>query len=232
MLMGVTKLVPEEMKGGRAVICSDSESVIEALASPVTTSKLVRELKGTLNRLGLRNQITIAWVPGQSGVDGNERADELARQGSASANEGPEPHIPIPHYACEKAVEDWVRAESAKSWSAYSGGEHTKLFFPAPDKKWAKALLRMDRSGIRRVVGAITGHCGLNKHLARMTILADPRCSCGLEEETGIHIICECPKFHLLRSMTLGSCVIQPSEVPGLGPVVLDRFLVRTGRFQ
>ena len=90
----------------------------------------------------------------------------------------------------------------------------------------------MDRGRIRRVVGAITGHCGLNKHLTKMKISNNPRCSCDLEEETGVHVICECPKYHLLRSMTLGNHVIQPSEVPKVGPAVLDRFLVGTGRFK
>ena len=37
----------------------------------------------------------ILWVPGHSGVDGNEKADELARAGSDSEFIGPEPAIGI-----------------------------------------------------------------------------------------------------------------------------------------
>lgn len=108
---------------------------------------------------------------------------------------------------------------------------HTKRFFPAPDEKWARELLDMDRDRIRRVVGAITGHCGLSKHLAKMGLASDPNCTCGFGEETGLHIIFECPKFCLLRHRTLGSHVLLPLEVPKLGPAALDRFLVGTGRF-
>ena len=81
------------------------------------------------------------------------------------------------------------------------------------------------------VVGAITGHCGLNKHLARMTLINDPECTCGLEEETGLHLICDCPKFFTSRHRILGNQMIEPWELSELGPSTLDRFLVRTKRF-
>lgn len=37
-----------------------------------------------LNQMGLMNQITLAWVPGHSGLEGNEVANKLAILGSAS----------------------------------------------------------------------------------------------------------------------------------------------------
>jgi len=49
-----------------------------------------------------------------------------------------------------------------------------------------------------------TGHCGLNRHLNKLRLSRTPRCSCGLEEETGIYLICNCPKFLQLRRRMLG----------------------------
>jgi len=100
-----------------------------------------------------------------------------------------------------------------------------------PDAKWARELLSMDRCFVRRVVGAITGHCGLNKHLTKMGLHSDPSCVCGFGEETGLHVICECPSISSLRLRILGGFELRPLEVPGLGPATLDRFLVETGRF-
>ena len=225
-------MLPPGTEEKKATICSDSEALIKSVISPITTSKLVKEFKATLNEMGLRNQITLAWAPGHSGVEGNEMADELARQGSASVSNDPEPVIPIPNSLCNRAMRDWIRSECAKHWSAYGGGMHTKCFFPVPDEKWTKELLSMDRCRIRRVVGAITGHCGLSKHLSKMGLLNDPNCTCGYGAETGIHVICDCPKYSLLRLRILGGHVIRPLDVPKLGPTTLDRFLIGTGRFE
>jgi len=101
-----------------------------------------------------------------------------------------------------------------------------------PDCEWASELLKMNRSRIKRLVGAITGHCGLNSHLAKMGIASDPKCTCSLGEETGYHIICECPKFSLLGLRFLGGHVIRSLDVLKLGLLVLDKFLVSTGRFE
>jgi len=181
--------------------------------------------------MGLSNQISLVWVPGHSGVEGNERVDELAKVGSETLTEGLEPRLPIPQSICAKAMKDWVMHTHAERWTAYDGGAHTKHFFPKPDPKWTKIMLTMDRNRIRRVVGAITGHCGLNRHMERLRLSVTPKCDCGFEDETGIHIICECPKFAQLRHRLLGDCVVTPPEVVKMGPVILDRFLEATGRF-
>jgi ribonuclease HI len=231
ILMGSQAMVSPEENGKRIFICSDSEASIKALMSPTTTSKLVKECKEALNLRGLSNQIKLIWVPGHSNVEGNERADELARLGSTSKECGPEPFVPIPQSLCNLALKDWIRAEHVRHWSRYSGGVHTKRFFEKPNSKWSRDLMIMDRCQIRRVVSAITGHCGLNKHLTTMRLLNNPNCSCGFGEETGLHVICECPKFSLLRQRVLGDYIVDPSKLSHIGPVTLDRFLARTGRF-
>jgi ribonuclease HI len=43
--------------------------------------------------LAATNIVCLIWVPGQSGIKGNEMADELARQGSANPFVGPKPAL-------------------------------------------------------------------------------------------------------------------------------------------
>lgn len=58
------------------------------------------------------------------------------------------------------------------------------------------------------------------------TSLHDPSCTCGFGEKTGLHVICECPKFSILRLKILGNCEISSSEIPKLGSIIIDRFLL------
>ena len=46
---GMLKLLPSEVERRKITLLSDSEAMIKAMASPVTTSKLVKEFKCSLN---------------------------------------------------------------------------------------------------------------------------------------------------------------------------------------
>ena len=146
--------------------------------------------------------------------------------------DGLEPRLPVAQSMCNLAVRRWLGSESARLWQSYTGGMHTKCFFRGPSEGWAKSLLALDRHRIRRIVGAITGHCRSNEHLTRMGILDDPECTCGLGNETGLHVICECPKFQTLRRRLLGGYTVEPGVVQSVGPALLDRFLAGTMRFE
>ncbi|KAJ8981064.1 hypothetical protein NQ317_018037 [Molorchus minor] len=68
-------------KGRTIQICSDSRAVLLAIESSKVKSRLVLEFKRTLNDLASRNKLILTWVPGHSGVRGNDEADRLAREG-------------------------------------------------------------------------------------------------------------------------------------------------------
>lgn len=76
-------------------IYSDSQAALLALINPDCYSKIVEECKRNLNKLGDHHKITILWIPGHAGLPGNEKADELARKGSASTLIGTSPSLPI-----------------------------------------------------------------------------------------------------------------------------------------
>ena len=64
-------------------ILSKGHAAMKVLDSLQINSKLVWECHQSLVKLAERNRIQPELVPGRSGVDGNEKADELARQGSS-----------------------------------------------------------------------------------------------------------------------------------------------------
>ncbi|KAL1448474.1 hypothetical protein WDU94_005530 [Cyamophila willieti] len=79
------------LKGARINISSDSQAAIKALSSFTHESKLTWECLETLKLLAKDNHVTLTWVPGHEGIDGNEKADELAKIGTTLPFIGPEP---------------------------------------------------------------------------------------------------------------------------------------------
>ncbi|KAJ8953324.1 hypothetical protein NQ318_012119 [Aromia moschata] len=63
-------------------ICTDSQAALMAIESSKVKSRLVLDCKKILNDLASCNRVILTWVPGHSGVPGNEEADRLARLGS------------------------------------------------------------------------------------------------------------------------------------------------------
>ena len=76
-------------------ICSDSQAALNALQSPKITSSLVADTVTKLKELSLFNSVHLLWVPGHSGVEGNEMADILAKQATQSEFLSSEPAVGI-----------------------------------------------------------------------------------------------------------------------------------------
>ncbi|KAJ8966512.1 hypothetical protein NQ317_010498 [Molorchus minor] len=60
-----------------------------------------------LNNLSLRNHVTLVWIPGHSGQEGNEIADSLARKEGETTFIGPEPVLGISYNTAKMAVLNW-----------------------------------------------------------------------------------------------------------------------------
>jgi hypothetical protein len=60
----------------------------------------------------------------------------------------------------------------------------------------------------------LTGHNTLGRHLYIMGLTNNPTCrKCGTEEETSVHILCECEALASLRHAHLGSFFLDPEDI-------------------
>jgi hypothetical protein len=87
------------------------------------------------------NEVTLVWVPGHQGVLGNEEADKLARQVSATPLLGPEPALGI-RKCVAKAIKNWTENQHYNAWRNLPGRRHDKRFIGKPCKKRADNLLK------------------------------------------------------------------------------------------
>lgn len=74
------------------------------------------------------------------------------------------------------------------------GQAHSKWFLPTIlTESTAKDVISSGKKRIKTLIEIITGHCSLNKHMNRLDVRDSNICRCCLnEEETLLHLICEC----------------------------------------
>jgi hypothetical protein len=79
-------------------------------------------------------------------------------------------------------------------------------------------LLSFKRTESRVVIGLLTGHNTLRKHIHIMALSDSPICrKCGTGEESSVHILCECEALASLRHTYLGSFFLDPGDIRVLG---------------
>jgi hypothetical protein len=80
------------------------------------------------------------------------------------------------------------------------------------------------------VIGLLTGHNTLRRHLYIMGLSNNPTCrKCGKQEETSVHILCECEALASLRHTYLGSFFMDPEDIRKLSIGAIWNFAKRTG---
>ena len=220
-----------EIGGERISICSDSQAALKALDSPILTSRLVQDCREALEELARRNIVTLAWVPGHSGIRGNEAADQLAKAGSEAELMGPEPAIGIPYCLGKMGVRRWLRAQHLLCWRTANGCRQSRaLLGDSPSGDLAASIKRLSRREAGLVTRMLTGHGTLNYHLHKLGLSDKPNCrGCDALEETSLHVLCDCPAYARARLDLLESAFLRPQQISSLSVGSLLRFWRRVG---
>lgn len=192
-------------------IISDSASVLQALKSNTINTALTWECHQALQSLARTNKVTLQWIKGHSNSLGNDAADELAKRGSSTVVNGPEPLLPIPMAQTKTWLRNKTEENHLKEWRTSEGCRQTKSAIPGATKKFTRHLKGLSRDKTRKVIGIITGHCPLNRHLFNIGVTDSPLCrGCMEAEETPMHVILECGSVAEQRAKFLKS----PSSLP------------------
>lgn len=166
----------------KVVFLSDSTAALQAITSQFPHDALVMACRDILSQLQERAEICLQWVPGHCDIDGNERADRLAKSGCDLTQED----RPISYCAASSAINLRIKKSIRTAWEAAAVG-----------KRW-ETIVRNNAipNSLPRGVAVATfrmatGHDYLQKHLYRIGLADTPLCPlCSKGEGTAEHLNC------------------------------------------
>jgi hypothetical protein len=190
-------------------------------------SELVLQCRNSLQGLSIHNRAQLFWVPGQCGIILNEEADGLEGVRSTSSFCRPEPCLPVPRPLMTKI---WLSSNHLSYWNLVIRCRQSKIW---PCLKLARFLRNLLRTKLCVLIGLITGHVRLKKHLHRMGLLSDPTCAtCGIKEESALHCICVCPTLTNLRTQIFDKPILSASKHKDMLAGLFVQIAKKSGRFE
>ncbi|XP_053950975.1 uncharacterized protein LOC128858597 [Anastrepha ludens] len=206
-------------------VLSDSQSVLKALDNYTYNSKTLLECHKALNNLASKNNVSLIWVPGHEGYDGNEKADFQAKKGADENFIGPSPMFGFNKNNLKQKVKYWAKTLLNQHWNNVEGLRHSKKFLSFNAKR-ANMALTLNKKSIRTLTGALTGHFTCNKHLHKLGITNTSTCRfCCEDEESMEHLIIECPGLTHRRKRFLNKFMLADEDLQSLPQKDLVQFI-------
>jgi ribonuclease HI len=211
----------------KIAFCVDSQAALLSLESNVFKSRAVLECFSLLSELSHNNEVILLWVPGHSGVPGNEMVDELARVGSSEPATAAFPFLPLPRSWASCAIREWLFAKNTSRWRNLQSCQQTKCFIQKPlDRSQVSGIRNLPRDQLRLLCGGLTGHYYFRRHLQNMGLSDSSLCPrCEADQDTAFHILCNCPRLTSKRNLILGRHILSEEEARQLKLDDILRFL-------
>ena len=204
----------DKLREKRIFILSDSQAAIQALCGCKITSRLVWDCTVLLKELAKENIVKLIWTPGHSGIEGNEKADELAREGSINKLHGPEPFCGIALSTVKEGNKCWLKNKMQEVWSNSKRMKYAKIMMPTIKQNRANDFLNLSRKQSKTISRYFTGHGGFMKHLMNLRISNDNKCRiCKEDEETAYHLLFNCRALDRNRIKCFGKPTLNTNDL-------------------
>ena len=181
------------------VVFTDSMSALQAMEEGDLNDELSKVLH-TAEKLRSTYQVKLVlqWIPGHTGIYGNEKADMLAKQGSRTT----QPSKPITLQTAKQKMKQTYRREWMNDWAG--GSTARKVFENMQRVQPQDNLNLLKRKDQTTIFKLRTQHIPLNFHLNRFNPERPPHCVlCDHPYETVEHVLFHCNETKDLRSLYL-----------------------------
>lgn len=186
VFLAVSNLKSRIESFSKAVILVDSRSAIEAIAlQHYSEPSIVTKIKQNIRFLNMNSKtVEFQWIPSHVDIDGNERADVLAKKGTDIFIE----RGPIPLDSLRRSIRENIMSAYNMELSINSKG---KLWETIRDD-WSEFSRRPRKEAVANF-RLKTGHDCLALHLSRIGILTSSLCPiCKTDVMNGNHLLV-CP---------------------------------------
>ena len=177
-----TILLNHQKSKANTVILTDAKSVLQALQKP--QSAQVRQLLSLLCDLNSQANTTLQWIPSHCGIHGNEKADDLAKEGAKMTQ-----------------IEEGMDLSESKTLIKSALRNRWKRSHPNHNRRDPYYLLK--RADMVTIFRLRCGHNRLRHHMhSKLKVGESTICVCGHDQEDANHVLQHCLRHATLRAQT------------------------------
>jgi len=242
---------PYPLHGMSAMIATDNQAAMRAHsnrkhgAGSYLIGEATRILQDVLKKWPTL-KVTLRWVPGHEGIEGNERADKEAKRAAEGLHQNRRANfgalakqLPASKSATLQKFKRQAKERHQKAFRSQPRYERISRIEPkAPSPAFRQLSKKLTRSQTSIIAQLRTGHIPLQSYLHRFKLTESPICpGCEEEPETVMHYLKVCREHgearralrrELGRDVEIGMELL--GEKKNIRKVL--RFIAETGRFQ